>query len=157
VEGFSHHLKAQLRHVSAEGFFFSQFPMDYEKLEFKGVGISDALQYDPDLTWMEKCLAGLIDTLSFPDEGPCHASCEFLARRMHSTTGSIRTLISHLMKEGVVWKLKSDGHTTWRCLSPVYSGEKGKYRIWLADEQFKEALTQHFNACEITLEKGVLP
>jgi hypothetical protein len=93
---------------------------------------------------MEKCLAAEIDSLSSAEHGPCHASCEFLARRMNVKTkpgtNPIYEMISQLTKKGVLWQIGFDGRRTWRCLATQYSGNQDKYCAWMQNVRYQPQL-----------------
>jgi hypothetical protein len=116
---------------------------DEPKRGFQGVWIPAALWDNPDLTRMERDLLAEIDSLSSAEHGPCHASREFLAKRLHTTPGVIRTMLSELMGKGFIWQLGFDGRSAWRCVAPKYSGNQDKYCAWMQNVRCQPQLTAY--------------
>jgi hypothetical protein len=101
-----------------------------EKPKFQGVWIPKTLWECDQLSLAEKCLITQIDHLA-DDEAPCFAGSGYLAKFMGMEIGSILNMLSDLTQRGHLIQLGFDGRTAWRCVSPVFTANLGKYRKWL--------------------------
>ncbi len=71
----------------------------------KGVWIPAEIWDAPDISWLDKCLLGEIDTLTKKNVG-CFASNAYLAERFRRTPESIKVSLSQLRSKGYLVDLK---------------------------------------------------
>jgi hypothetical protein len=122
----------------------SQNPVDppaAPQRHFKGVWLCAALLDDEHLSPAAKILLAEIDSLTHPQKA-CHASNEFLAKRLHVTPVHMNGLLSDLTQAGYVIRLAFTGRQTLRCVHPLFSsnaetiyGLLSQYGIKLPEER----------------------
>lgn len=122
----------------------SQNPVDppaAPQRHFKGVWLCAALLDDEHLSPAAKILLAEIDSLTHPQKA-CHASNEFLAKRLHVTPVHMNGLLSDLTQAGYVIRLAFTGRQTLRCVHPLFSsnaetihGLLNQYGIKLPEER----------------------